>query len=92
MTIEQTVEIPDDYRVFLELPHSIPCGVKAKVEISIPAVSVKSQSDSVSPQFAKIEDVRRLLRKEMTEKRTSNVTAVSGGGWEAHVMEHYAKP
>ena len=67
MTIEQTVEIPTDYRVFLELPHSIPSGVKAKVKISIPAAVVKSQSDSVSLPSAAIEDVNRLLQKEMAE-------------------------
>jgi len=92
MTIEQIVEIPADYRVFLELPHSIPSGVKAKIEISIPAAVTKSQSDSVFPPSAKIEDVRQLLQKEMDENGTSNVTAASGGGWEAHVMEHYAEP
>jgi len=92
MTIEQTVEIPADYRVFLELPHSIPSGVKAKVKISIPAAVVESQSDSVFPQSAEIEDINRLLQKEMAEKGTSNVKAASGDGWEAHVREHYAEP
>jgi hypothetical protein len=92
MTIEQTVEIPADYRVFLELPHSIPSGIKAKVSISIPAAVVKSQSDSVSLPSAAIEDVNRLLQKEMAEKGTSNVKAASGEGWEAHVREHYAQP
>jgi len=56
MTIEQTVEIPADYRVFLELPHSIPSGVKAKVRISIPAAVVKSRSDSIFPQSAESEE------------------------------------
>jgi len=92
MTIEQTVEIPADYRVFLELPHSIPSGVKAKVKISIPAAVVKSRSDSIFPQSAEIEDVSRLLQKEMAEKGTSKVKTASGSGWEAHVMEHYAEP
>jgi hypothetical protein len=39
-----------------------------------------------------IEEVRRLLQKEMAEKGTSNITVASGDGWEAHVMEHYAEP
>jgi hypothetical protein len=38
-----------------------------------------------------LEEVRLLLQKEMTEKGTSAVTAASGDGWEAHVMEHYAE-
>ena len=36
MTIEQTVRIPDDYRLFLELPHTIPSGAIARVSIAIP--------------------------------------------------------
>jgi len=37
----------------------------------------------------KIEEVRRLLQNEMAEKGTLTITAASGAGWEAHVMEHY---
>jgi len=38
MTIEQTVTIPADYRIFLELPRSIPIGARAKVSVVIPTV------------------------------------------------------
>jgi len=38
MTIEQTVAIPADYPIFLELPRSIPIGANARVSISIPTV------------------------------------------------------
>ena len=92
MTIEQTIEIPADYRVFLELPHSFPSGVKAKVKISIPTAIEKKQSDSIFPQPAEIDDVSLLLQKEMAEKGTSKVKTASGDGWKAHVMEHYAEP
>jgi hypothetical protein len=92
MTIEQIIDIPADYRVFLELPRSIPSGVKAKVEISIPDAVTKSQNDSAFPPSAKIEDIRQLLQKEMVEKGTSGVIAATGDGWEAHVREHYAEP
>jgi len=37
MTIEQTVSIPADYRIFLELPRSVPIGANARVSINIPA-------------------------------------------------------
>jgi hypothetical protein len=84
MTVEQIVEIPADYRVFFELPHSIPSGVKAKVAISIPATVTNF------PPSIEIEDVRKLLQKEMAERGTSAVTAQAGDGWEAHVREHYA--
>jgi hypothetical protein len=92
MIFEQTVEIPADYRVFLELPRSIPCGIKANVIISVPAALEKSQCDFVPPPSAEIEDVRQLLQKEMAEKGTVKATAASGCGWEAHVREHYAEP
>ena len=85
MTFTQTVEIPADYRIFLELPRSIPIGVKAQVEINIPVDITKSQSNT------KIEHVRQLLRKEMSEKGTSEVTAESGEGWEAYIRERYAE-
>ena len=38
MTITQTVEIPADYRIFLDLPHELPIG-KAKVELTVTPVS-----------------------------------------------------
>jgi hypothetical protein len=77
MTLEQTVIIPDDYRIFLELPHFVPSGVKANVKINIPEID-------------KIDEVRRLLQKEMAQNGTAAAPAVSGGGWEAHVRERYA--
>jgi len=79
MTIEQTVTIPADYRIFIELPRSVPSGVKASVKINIPA------SDS-------IDEVRQLLKKEMDQNETTSVPAASGDGWEAHVRERYAEP
>ena len=36
MTITQTVAIPADYRIYLELPRSVPVGVQARVSITIP--------------------------------------------------------
>ena len=36
MTIEQTVAIPADYRISIELPRSVPVGVQARVSITIP--------------------------------------------------------
>ena len=79
MIIEQTVTIPPDYRIFIELPRSVPSGVKASIKINIPA------SD-------RIDEVRQLLKKEMAQNGTTDVPAVSGDGWEAHVRERYAEP
>jgi hypothetical protein len=77
MTIEQTVIIPADYRIFLDLPRSIPSGVKANVKINIPALD-------------KIDEIRQLLQKEMAQNGTTTVPAASGDGWEANVQERYA--
>ena len=90
MTIEQTVEIPSDYHVLLELPRSIPIGVKVRVAISLPAETVEDRIAFTLPH-AEIEDVRLLLQKEMAEKGTSAVMAASGDGWEAHVREYYGE-
>ena len=87
MTITQTVEIPSDYRISIELPRSVQIGAKARVDINIlPARSVKNLPDS------EIEHVRLLLQKEMAEKGTNTIAADNGDGWEAHVKEHYAEP
>ena len=86
MTITQTVEIPADYRISLELPRSIPIGAKARIDISIPNKITKSQSG------LEIEHIRQLLRKEISEKGTSSIKAESGDGWEAYIRERYAEP
>jgi len=91
MTIEQTVTIPADYRLYLELPRSVPSGIKAQVKINISADSAKAPEDFFSQTPLKIEEVRLLLQKEMAEKDTLKA-AVSGDGWEAHIREHYALP
>jgi len=97
MTITQTVEIPADHRIFLKLPRSVPVGVKARIEINIPAKVTKNQPDSGgrhsgSAKGSEIEYIRQLLRKEMSAKGTSAITAESGDGWEAYIKEKYAEP
>jgi len=50
MTIVQTVTIPNDFRIFLELPRSVPIGVNARVSINIPTVfDGKSDIEPVKP-------------------------------------------
>jgi hypothetical protein len=46
MTIEQTVEIPANYRLLLELPRSVPVGARAKVKINIPAAEETTKNGS----------------------------------------------
>ena len=86
MTITKTVKIPEDYRIFLDLPRSVPSGVMAKINIDVPSVFTKSTG---VPN--KIDEIRQLLQKEMAEKGTTAIKAGSGDGWEAHVMEQYAQ-
>jgi type IV pilus biogenesis protein CpaD/CtpE len=45
MTITQTVAIPDDYRIFLELPRYVPIGAKAQISITIPT-TLESQNSA----------------------------------------------
>jgi hypothetical protein len=90
MVIEHIVDIPADYRISLELPHSIPAGSKARIEISVPAADAKSGPASLP--FAKMEDVWPLLHQEMAEKGTLEAWAETGDGWAAHVRERYAEP
>jgi len=92
MTIEQTVTIPADYRILLELPRTVPSGIKARVAINIPSVPAKDISDFVNQPPSTVEEIRQLLQKEMAANGTFTVTAASGDGWEAYVRERYAEP
>ena len=50
MTIVQTIAIPSDYRILLELPRSVPIGVEAQVSITIPAVlETQNRSEPTKP-------------------------------------------
>jgi hypothetical protein len=91
MIVEQIIDVPADYRIMLELPNTIPTGVKARVAISVPVMDTKSQFIPAPPSFVALEEVRRLLQKEMTEKGTSGVRAAVGDGWEAHIRERYVE-
>jgi len=61
MTITQTVEIPTNRRIILEVPREVPIG-KAQVEVKvIPFVRKESNSASIiSPKL-------RLTKKELDE-------------------------
>ena len=85
---EQTVIVPDDYRLFLELPRTIPSGVAAQVKINIPT---QAELSARTNSF-KIEEIRRLLQHEMAINETSTVAASSGDGWETYIKERYGEP
>ena len=94
MTITQTVTIPADYRLFLELPQTVPSGIMARVEINIPAqtgVGIPEKEYTTKKSSSEIEEIRQLLQNEMTIKGTSAVAVSSGNGWEAYVRERYGE-
>jgi hypothetical protein len=62
----------------------LPSGAKANIKIDIPTTSVKDMGS--------IDEVRKLLQKEMAQKGTSQIKSESEAGWEAHFMERYAQP
>ena len=63
MTITQTVKIPDDYRIFLELPRSVPSGIMAKINIDIPVISAKTLGQNVKTFWEKF-DARAAASSE----------------------------
>ena len=57
--------------------------------IEIPLMSTEGHNSPVQVSSIGIEEVRKLLQKEMIEQGTLEVTSLDG--WEAHILEHYAK-
>ncbi|MCL2410181.1 MAG: hypothetical protein FWC97_00925 [Treponema sp.] len=81
MTIEQTITIPADYRIFLELPRSIPVGVKAQVSVAIPTVfegksivepQVKSYRGILKGKGISVERLHELQREDKALEDTAD--------------------
>jgi len=76
MIIEQTIKIPNDFRIFLELPHSVPIGVNAQVSINIPTEldqnkiepleHIKTYKGILKGKGISIERMRELQREDKT--------------------------
>ena len=81
MTITQTVEIPADRRITLEVPREVPTG---------PVILSFTPARAEKKPISEIEEVRQLLKKEMAENGTTSVTTSSGDGWEANIRDCYA--
>ena len=62
MTITQTIEIPADRRITLEVPREIPAGATARVEYNV-IPFVKKEEKPVSTTSPKL----RLTKKELDE-------------------------
>ena len=82
MTIEQTVAIPADYRLFLELPRSVPIGANARVSINI---STESDSNSGIEQVKPVKSYRGILKgrgisvERLRELQQEDKTLEDGG-------------
>jgi len=77
MTINQTVTIPADYRIFLELPRFVPIGANARVSINIPTEfdnqsgiepvkPIKSYRGILKGKGISVERLRELQREDKT--------------------------
>jgi len=83
MTIERTVTVPADYRLFLELPRTVPSGVTARVSIAIPTVfENQSASEPQTKSFrgilkGKSISVERLMEIQREDKALEYATEVT---------------
>jgi tRNA splicing ligase len=95
MVIEQTVEVPANHRLTIDVPHEIPAGpaILAFRPTTVQRTDKVKQNHKtpIIDRLAGIDEVRQLLQKEMAQKGTTAVSAVSGDGWEAHILERYAE-
>jgi hypothetical protein len=78
MTIQQTIEIPSDHRLVLELPYELPIG-RARVELTVTPEKRKPIADGKSA-FGCLH-------------RFAAPTKISGekGAWAQAVIEKYAQ-
>jgi hypothetical protein len=96
MTIEQTIEVPADHRLTIDVPREVPAG--STILTFRPAKAEKTDKAKQRPitgrladSLTGIDEVRLLLQKEMAQNGTAAIPATSGGGWETHVWERYAE-
>ena len=69
MTITQTVEIPANRRIMLDVPPQIPAGEKAKVKVIwFPVKNEAKPSIKANGSFTRDKDGKILLTKEVKEQ------------------------
>jgi len=72
MTITQTVEIPPDRRITLEVPREIPTGTTARFELIWFPVNNEAPSVKDDMPLPRDKDGRILLTKEVLEELEKN--------------------
>ena len=87
MTIEQMVEIPVNRRISLDLPRSIPAGVKARVSIAISSIfdnqcsaepQVKSFRGILKGKGISVERLREMQREDKSLEDVADNRQSSG--------------
>jgi hypothetical protein len=69
MTIEQTIEVPSNHRVFLDLPYELPVG-KTKVELTLtPLTSTQKVKDNGKVHLTKLM-IDEMLQGEVLRSLT----------------------
>jgi len=90
--IEQTVEVPTNHRLTIDVPHEVPAGPAIIAFRTATVQSIdKTKQKHGKPFTDRLEEVRQLLKKEMAQNGTTDISAASGDGWEAHARERYAE-
>jgi AbrB family looped-hinge helix DNA binding protein len=80
MTVKGQITVPVEIRRSL--------GLKPGKKLSISL----NGDDIVIQKPAALEEVRHLLKAEMSRQGTTTVKTESGAGWTAHVEDRFAKP
>jgi hypothetical protein len=77
MTIEQTIKVPNDHRLAIELPRELPAGSTARVEVKIyPFVKDEEKPTEAKAQTNKLPKLR-LTKKELDEMLANAQTPIS---------------
>ena len=71
MTIEQTVEIPADRRIFLDVPVEMPTG-RASVTITVFGI-MPAREASVSAPFPDLETLKENARRKTAAREASGI-------------------
>jgi hypothetical protein len=76
MTIEQTVEIPSDHRLVIEVPPEIPAG-KVRLEVNV-IPFVKNEEKPVAAKPQKLFTSRKELEEFLKNAETPHTDALAG--------------
>ena len=75
MTITQTIEIPVDRRITLEVPCEMPTGTKARFELNwFPVKNETMSSVKANASFPRDKDGKILLTKEVKKELLADET------------------